>query len=349
MSRRKNIVEFPNLKAIEEEAAVWVARVDGRDALPTSEITALKEWITRSPQHKEALERMSLLWGGMDILDELNYLDSNQEDNHSAPLKIQSKWWVFGAIAASLLIAAVSITLTSMDGQNDRQSDHYITAVGQQETVKLADGSQVILNTNSEISVELTDQRRSVNLLKGEAHFDVAPDVDRPFLVYAKGGIVKAVGTAFTVLLREKSIEVTVSEGVVALISRPQSTASQLQSDVAIEDLMPLAALTIGQSAVFAEHVESLTKMSDEALDRKLLWRGGFIAFAGEPLSTVVADVSRYTDIMIEIDDPTLENLPIGGYFKVGQVEDMFHSLEASFGIRVHHITPNKVKLTRAS
>ncbi len=349
MSKTENIVEFPNLKAIEEEAALWIARLDGRETLPSAEVAALKDWVSRSPQHREALERMSLLWGGMACLDDLNYLDNDPGLVPAALARKPAKWWVASTIAASLVIAAFSAVFLTQTRQSLQQSGHYATAVGEQETILLSDGSKIILNTNSEITVDLDLNRRSINLLRGEAHFDVASDAERPFLVYANDGIVKAVGTAFTVHLRKTSVEVTVSEGVVALISRPQTPLSGTALATPIEDLTPLAALTVGQSAIFAETVESLTRMSGEALDRKLLWRGGFIAFAGEPLSTVVADVSRYTDIVIEIDDPDLENLPIGGYFKVGEVEDMFDSLEASFGIQVERVSTTRVKLSRIS
>lgn len=349
MSKTENIVEFPNLKAIEEEAALWIARLDGREALPTAEISALKKWVSRSPQHREALERMSQLWGGMACLDDLNYLDSDSAPVTGLGMQKPTKWWVVGAIAASLVIAAFSTVFLAQTRQSLQQSGQYATAVGEQETILLSDGSKIILNTNSEVTVDLDSSRRSIILLKGEAHFDVAPDADRPFLVYANDGIVKAIGTAFTVHLHKSSVEVTVSEGVVALISRPHIAVSNDEPVTPIEDFTPLAALTVGQSAIFAETVESLSRMSGEALDRKLLWRGGFIAFAGEPLSTVVADVSRYTDIIIEIDDPDLESLPIGGYFKVGEVEDMLDSLEASFGIQIERVSATKVKLSRVS
>ncbi len=358
MSETKNIVEFPNLKAIEEEAALWIARLDGRDSLPASEAAALKDWIAQSAQHRHALERMSQLWGGLACLDDLNYLDdasiagqslnSGTGQNPASLGQKRAKWWTGAAVAASLMVAVAGSFFLNFESQRDLQTGHFATAIGEQETVLLSDGSKIILNTNSEVTVDLDDNHRSINLLRGEAHFDVASDADRPFLVYANDGIVKAVGTAFTVHLRKTSVEVTVSEGVVALISRAQTSAGDSVS-TPIEDIAPLAALTVGQSAVFAETVESLTRMSGEALDRKLLWRGGFIAFAGEPLSTVVADVSRYTDITIEIEDPELENLPIGGYFKAGEVEDMFDSLEASFGIAVERVSPTRVKLSRAS
>lgn len=350
MSDPKNIVRFPDRKAIEEEAAVWVARLDARGELSASELSSLKHWVSQSAQHKEAIDRMSALWGGFDVLDELNYIEDGGTEAEQPVWAQSPKWWAAGLVAATLLIVSfIGLTNGPFSSLPISEAGHYLTAVGEQRTIALADGSEVILNTNSEIKIELTDSVRNIHLVRGEAHFEVASDKERPFLVHANGGIVKAVGTAFTVFLRKKAVEVTVSEGVVALF--PQSVGSIVDEALGVTaaSLTPVAALTAGQNAVFSQQVESMTRMSDEALDRKLLWRGGFIAFAGEPLATVVADVSRYTDVVIEIDDPTLEQLPIGGYFKVGEVEGMFEALEGAFGVSVERLSPTRVRLTQAS
>ena len=125
-----------------------------------------------------------------------------------------------GAIAASVMVVAGVTALYDAGMFTEAQPTHFLTQVGEQKTIALSDGSTVILNTDSVLDIELTENSRIMRLTQGEAHFDVAPNPDRPFLVYAGDGIVKAVGTAFTVYLRKKAVEVTVSEGVVALIAR---------------------------------------------------------------------------------------------------------------------------------
>ena len=347
MSRSENIVEFPDMKGIEAEAATWVAQLDsrGENGVDLDELSA---WTGQSVQHREAFERMATLWLGADVLDKLNYMDDAEEVRTNLNRRQNLVRWVSG-IAATFVIGASVWLASDLSAPTGVQTAQYATAIGEQQTIALADGSSVILNTNSDIAVDLSENKRQITLLKGEAHFDVAHDPDRPFVVYARDGIVKAVGTAFTVQLHGEAVEVTVSEGVVAILTPPEEIPSDDLADLAIEELTPIAALTVGESAVIEEEmVESVIRMSEDDLDRKLLWRGGFLAFTGEPLSTVVADVSRYTDIRIEIDDPELENLPIGGYFKVGEVEDMFDSLEASFGVTVNRITSTHVILTHS-
>ena len=347
MSKPENIVEFPDMKGIEAEAATWVAQLDSRGENGV-DLNELSIWTRQSPQHREAFERMATLWLGADTLDKLNYMDDAEEVRASLNRHQTFVRWA-SSIAATFVVGA-SVWLThGLTAPTGVQTATYATAVGQQQTIALADGSSIILNTNSDVEVDLSENKRQITLVSGEAHFDVAHDPDRPFVVYARDGIVKAVGTAFTVQLHAEAVEVTVSEGVVAILTPPEETGLDDVVDVAIEDLTPIAALTVGESAVIEEEmIESVIRMSEDDLDRKLLWRGGFLAFTGEPLSTVVADVSRYTDILIEIDDATLENMPIGEYFKVGEVEDMLESLEASFGVTVKRISPTHVVLTHS-
>ena len=100
-----------------------------------------------------------------------------------------------------------------------RSNGFYSTAVGQQQSTTLADGSVVLLNTNSQIKVNYNNEYRDIRLLQGEAHFTVAENAAYPFRVYAGNGRIEAVGTAFSVYLKDTTIDVTVTEGVVVLAS----------------------------------------------------------------------------------------------------------------------------------
>ena len=122
------------------------------------------------------------------------------------------------------------------------------TAVGEQRTVTLPDGSSVELNTASQVAIRYTARTRAVQLTRGEAHFTVASDRSRPFSVHAAGRVVTAVGTAFTVQLRRDAVEVTVAEGRVRL-AESQAATSGIES---IEPDIPLPALEAGQSASVA-------------------------------------------------------------------------------------------------
>jgi transmembrane sensor len=211
----------------------------------------------------------------------------------------------------------------------------YTTQLGDRERIKLADGSVVTLNTASRIEARITASERSVRLLQGEAYFEVAKDPSRPFRVYAADSVTQAVGTAFSVQLSEngQGVEVVVSEGKVQY-SRVTATPE------------PVAFVTAGQSATFDNGVV-IEPLKIEEIERKLSWRSGRLVFAGDPLSSVVADISRYTGVEFEFADTSLAEMRVGGTFDVGRVEDMLTSLETNFGVEVERVDDTHVRIAR--
>ena len=85
-----------------------------------------------------------------------------------------------------------------------------------------------------------------------------------------------------------------------------------------------------------------------QEMARRLDWRSGFIVFNGDPLNEVVAEISRYTLMKIELTDPAMHNIKIGGQFRVGEMDAMLESLENNFGIRVKRVTYNYIQLSLA-
>lgn len=343
-SEADNIVPLPSAEVIEEEAANWFAALDREDIAP-EELSAFKRWMAASERHRAAFEQLSGLWGA---LEALSALDGIAERDAPVQQRAVFSRRAVAAIAvsfAALVIAGAAFYTYHLGTLS--QSGAYVTAVGEQRTVELADGSTVQLNTNSRVEVDYTRRDRDVRLVRGEAHFDVVKNLRRPFSVHAADGVVRAVGTAFTVRLREASeIEVTVEEGRVSLLNIPRKRAAPGQKPV---ERAPLAQLTAGQSARFDVRVEEVEQMLESELKRKLAWRQGMLAYSGEPLAEVVADVGRYTDMTIEIADPALGAKPVAGYFRVGEMEGLFDSLELNFGVTVERVNKKHVRLTQAS
>lgn len=349
MSDEKKIVTFPDLRTIEAEASAWIARLDCDDACEEDR-AAFREWRNRSAQHQEIAARLSSVWSELYVLKELAVPPEKQVIAKPAftwPFKSVLPWSV-GLAAGFALIVAFGILISFQGWTGPERMRVYSTEVGVQKTVELSDGSTILLNTNSQVEVRYTQEARDIRLLHGEAFFDVASNPRRPFTVYAGTGFVRAVGTAFTVHLRNNNVEVTVTEGDVELISLidPIAVNAPERTRLTPERLAVVAA---GQSALFSEEIESLETIPESELNRKLSWRQGVLVFAGDPLAKVVADISRYTDMTIVILDPELRDLRIGGYFKVGEVDAMFEALEKGFGIRVERVNEAEVQLSAAS
>jgi transmembrane sensor len=244
----------------------------------------------------------------------------------------------------------------------------YITSIGEHSSHTLEDGSVLTLNSNSQVEVNYTLSKRVINLLRGEAHFDVTSDPNRPFEVYAGNRMVKAIGTAFSVYRLKNNIEVLVTEGKVDLAiiestlfvkpgSLPKGRASveQTLSANPIENTVTvIASLVAGQSISIPISSNSVNSDSENTpvieyaqgdLVRKLSWLDGRVVFAGESLEEVVAEVSRHTPLIIEVTDPELKKLRIGGQFQAVETDALFDVLESGFGIKITRVNKGHVQL----
>jgi transmembrane sensor len=203
----------------------------------------------------------------------------------------------------------------------------YRTDLGGFSRVPLADGSVIALNTDSEIRVRLSRTIREIVLVRGEANFDVAHDHRRPFDVYVESAVVRAVGTSFDVWRVDKTnVNVMVTEGRVML--DPASTAQGGRT----AGQVPVT-LAAGQTAMsHAGHVEVQYISSAEAA-RRLAWQGGAISFQGESLADAISEFNRYSRRRLELGDPELGKLRVGGEFRTTDIDSFVAALRASFGL----------------
>ncbi|NIB40562.1 DUF4880 domain-containing protein [Pseudomaricurvus alkylphenolicus] len=370
-----NIYSFDSRDSIEEDARRWLIRLDGDEPLSAEERKELHAWVERSPAHREELLRISAFWSDANVLTELSipvlHRPEGERPKEFSPWRTLWHKPIWGAAATLCLLAVLLATGLWWHGDASRVSNGlYATAIGELRVTRLPDGSMVTINTDSQIQVDFNDQERKIRLLRGEAHFDVAHNSDRPFKVFAGEGMVKAVGTAFSVKLDSKEIEVVVTEGRVDLASRvdldpaPGRIAPMGRTLMSSRELRKVASLEVGQTATMRNEVTAVTpaasvdvaaqvlkivdRLDSSELERQLAWQQGYLVFAGEPLSQVVEDVNRYMPVTIEIADPQLRDLRIGGRFKVGELEAMFDVLESGFGIQVTQLDDRHIQLRKS-
>lgn len=375
----RTVVEFPDQGVLAEEAAEWLIRLDADTPPNKQELRALGDWLHRSPAHREELENQAALWGRLNVLTELavplGKLERRTADaaSHSESAAVRAPWLRQAAVAAAL-IGAFALGLAYLFGgplghPQTAANGLYATAIGQQTTTELPDGSRIVLNTNTQIRVDYRDQSRDVHLLQGEALFTVAKDGARPFRVYAGSGRVQALGTAFSVYLKGGDVQVTVAEGRVEIASiepQPQSGAKpkSARADGAgpgrsapEERYQSIGTLSAGQVATIQSFEEAAVDgapltieqpLPPAELAERLTWSAGILTFSGDPLEDVVQEIGRYTTVSIEIPDPVIRQIRIGGRFPVGQTEAMLGALESNFHLRVTRVDHNRVILTAA-
>lgn len=226
--------------------------------------------------------------------------------------------YAIGGIAAILILG---ILVWAGVGWLQRPAD-YATALGERRVVTLDDGSRVSLDSDSEVTVRYTDTARILHLLRGQARFDVAHDVERPFSVLAGGEKVIATGTAFNIDLSGNGVLVTLIEGHVVVVDE-KAVSMPSRRQISLESGQQLTALAQKEPAV--EHAN---------IQRVTAWMNGQLIFDNEPLSQVVARVSRYTKVPIAIRDPQVAAMRISGVFNTGDLDGVVDTVTQYLPVR---------------
>ena len=351
----KKVIDFPDGSTIEQQAAEWLIKLDGDRVLSPEEHARLQRWLARSPTHREELFRLAEFWNDMNVLSELAVpLDRQRKTGHRRlrPASLVA--------AATAIVVAAGLAILVGGGSPLDSNGLYATAIGQQRLIALSDGSTVNLNTDSQIRVVYGDEYRDIYLLRGEAHFSVAENREIPFRVSAGDGRIRALGTAFSVYIRNGSVDVTVSEGSVVL-ERVVSSGALLESvggarvPTVEGPVRELGTLTAGQVATIpnlvgaANSMESLRNFGSiepPEMQRRLSWTEGVLLFSGEALEEVVREIGRYTMAEIDFTDPEVGAIRIGGRFPVGETETMFETLESAFGLSVTYLSEDHVLIS---
>lgn len=340
-----------NSNKAEIEAGEWLARLDREDASAADQ-AAFDCWKQADPRHGAAYARLAATWQALDRLQAIrpnspepivnDYLNGAghpfgqalQASVQPSPTDLRSNRLSLRApvrrriafsIAASVLVAIGGLWIANRVGG----SQTFRTSVGGFQRIVLEDQSTVYLNTDSEVRIALSPQLRKVDLVHGEASFEVAHDITRPFIVSAGETAVRAVGTKFDVRRLDNAVEVIVDEGKV-VVGEPTILETP-QIDVPSTMLR----VSAGQSALSSSSGVKLATLPKASLDRKLAWQNQILVFDGDSLTEVVAQFNRYNERQLVIADPALATLRIGGYFRPTNLDAFVSVLQSDFNIRV--------------
>lgn len=345
------LLHFKSRRRIEEEASVWLSRMDrGLDAEARA---ALQAWVDLDPRHARTLISMAALWDEMDLMRELSGL--LELPVRAAPVAgIWRGWWWAAAAAVPLALAGLLLLqrpavnlgdspAQAVQAQADGKAQHpagpalppaqsvWQTAVGEQRTEALPDGSIMHLNTATRVEVAFSPEERTIAIVRGEAHFEVQHDPSRPFIVAAGEHRIRAVGTAFNVRLeRSGRLEVIVTEGQILVTAEARAGRSEPAGVNVVE-----ARVGAGEQ-LQADGIDQQWRVQpllQETLSSRLAWQRGMLVFDGEPLEAALAEVARYTDVRFEIRDDALRAMRVGGFYKSGDIDGLVRSLEQNLGI----------------
>ena len=341
-----NVIPISPDDELLEVASRWVLKID-EGSLGASDEAALAAWLDENIRHREVLLEVAGVWDKTDALARLAELFPHDSAADQMPRSTWHQRWAQGAaVAAGLAVLAISGVLLLNPG-SDRAppttSAAYETAIGAQKTVLLPDGSEVVLNTNSQLAVTFTPSARVLRLARGEILVRVAEDRARPLSVVAGDRIIQAVGTEFVVeITDDQQVELMVTEGKVVIGIQPRAVTSIAKGDVDALDtaaLPPVLALlednivSAGEAVILSAADPVKETVSADEVEVKLSWKQSRLIFRSEPLEKALQEVERYTTVEFVFLDESLKTRTLSGRFRTGDVEELLLLLRVNFNI----------------
>jgi transmembrane sensor len=291
-------------------------------AMASSEERDFEAWRAASEENRRALAELENALDELDGYGETLLAEEFERQlNDAAQPYASASRAPLNRIAASLaafaLLTAATFAAIKIAGSSAPPDViAYDTGVGESEMVVLADGSQAQLNTASKIAVHYTADERRIDLIAGEAFFDVDKDHARPFVVQTSNASITVTGTSFDVFSDGDHASVHVLSGVVDVAPRFGPASTLLAGDMVEID-------GDGKASAVSRFDPSLI----------LAWRGGKARFRDEPLGDVVKSLNRYFATPIALEGKALTGLPVTGEFDVRDRDTAVRALELIFGL----------------
>lgn len=283
------------------EAADWFARLNRRD-VSSADMEAFRIW-RKAPGHKEAFDEVDAFWRRTAALTNDPDIEAAVESalgrTAARPLKAAARPPRHGLALALVVLAALCGVYILLGPKV------YSTGVGEQRTIRLADGSTVVLDTDSQVAVRLSGARRDIRLGRGQALFEVAHDAKRPFVVTAGATSVTALGTRFDVRRERDGATVILVRGAVEVRERSGR-------DAQVWRLAP------GQRVATQAPAPAPSPID---VDTATSWTSGRLIFHATPLREAVAEFNRYERQKIEVADGPAGDALVSGIFVVGDAD----------------------------
>lgn len=351
-------------RQIIQEAAEWFVEIN-TDTPDLATRKQFDDWLRASPEHVRAYLEVLPVWedGANLPLDAsmtpqqllaqaqqasnvVHLQSATPQRSESQSESTTARKYFRPALAASLVAAVVgAVTLW---GYQTVRYPIYATAVGEQRSLLLADNSTIELNSLSKVRVRYSATERAVEILNGQALFQVAKNTQRPFAVYSGDTKVVAVGTLFDVYRKSAGTVVTVVEGRVAVTSiagvkPPVTDAGGATQDRNERTVTSIAAqpvdwqdgilLAAGDQLTVSQETMRLEEHAD--LAGATAWRQRQLVFDATSLADVAEEFNRYNTRRLTIDAARIGNFRISGIFSSTDPSSLIRFLREQPGINI--------------
>lgn len=318
----------PDDDAASREAAEWLARLNQR-AVTTESLRAFDHW-RHAPGNAAAYARVEAMWRAAGRLegdpDIEAAIDQALARSSPRPARLAAGFRSLALATVVVIVGAIAALVWLNQGTG------YTTKVGEQRLIQLADGSSMRLNTASRASVAYSAGERRIELIQGQAFFDVASDQSRPFIVEAGAIEVRALGTRFDVRRDSDRARVTLVEGRVEVREPAEERATVV--------------LEAGEQAVRIGEARPLVARADVAA--ATTWTTGRIVLRDTPLREAVAEINRYSATQIMLDPQAPADTRVNGVFDPGDADAFLTAVTTLLPLKATRASADEVVL-RAS
>lgn len=305
------------------QAAQWWTRL--RDPKRGDDVeTQWLEWSAADTRRVDAFERVS------DLALRLRTLDPHAQRalaQEFAPSGIPHRRGWMAAAALLAAVAGAGFFAWSHFHAQDVQVETYATEIAVDRNIDLADGSHVALGGASRMRASIGPDLRQITLSTGEAFFEVAHDIRRPFIVAAGPVSIRAVGTAFNVRRTGERVAIAVTQGRVRIASSDGASMAKTSGADALEAVA-------GQEVSYNPHASGLAVTAISPA-QAVGWRDHRLEFVNEPLDVVVANINRYSARPLHLADGQLDALTFTGTVKPDAIDGWLRALPKILPVRV--------------
>jgi transmembrane sensor len=318
-------------EALRIHAADWLMQQRTADGWTEADQAKLDAWLAESPAHLLAYWRLEAAWSRTDRLAAL------RPNKETKVLSSQSKSiFPFLARAVAAFVGLGIVGAVFLRQPVEPQGREFATSVGGHETILLADGSLIELNTDSTVHVLDKGDIRKVTLNKGEAYFQVVHNEGKPFVVVAGNRRIVDLGTKFLVRQDASSLKVAVFEGLIRF-EPGQSHGTR--------DGKPVT-LSAGETLVATAKNVGITRATSQEVTEALGWRHGLLVFYRKPLAAAAAEFNRYNNQQIVIAGIELGRMPVTGTLSATDPDQFIRMAQNLFELHVER-SDGKILISR--
>ncbi len=330
---------------VNAEAAEWAAYLhSGKDS--EAGRRKFSEWLQLSEQHTETYLKIEQWWrdvgyAAMSSETLRNSVPEQQSKTNVSPFPRRNTKPERSVVRMTMAFAAgliVAVGVWYFSLYQSGTETYYASHTGEDLAIELADGSTVTLGGSSTLVARFSRDRRYIDLMQGQAYFEVSGDSERPFIVSAHQTEVHVLGTAFDVLKSSGDVRIAVTEGKVKVVSVPQANAQTVAGQNLATTLLP------GQQ-VFANLHGEVSQVSDFQAEQLLAWKEGRLEYVDVKLSRVIEDVNRYRDVKISLMDPALSEIRITISMPSTETDRLLSGLELTEPVSIVR-TPDSIRIS---